>query len=147
MFGPHILLLHDPSLLEKTRALCQREKLNIEAALEETIENLSSTFLRLEDPYFRERAADLQDIGKRLLDALVSSQPRGIPSPPEGSVIVTKELLPSVIAQLDRNRIRALVLETGEGQPPTPSSWHGLWASDASFMSRAPPGKSQPETC
>ena len=68
---------------------------------------------RLEDPYFRERAADLRDVGKRLLDILTKCQRSGIPNIPDGSVIVTSELLPSVTAQLDGQTIRGLIAEKG----------------------------------
>ena len=89
------------------------EQNNVEAALDEAIEKLTSLFVRLEDPYFRERAADLRDVGKRLLDILTRCQRSGIPNIPDGSVIVTSELLPSVAAQLDGQMIRGLIAEKG----------------------------------
>ena len=113
LFEAQILLLHDLSLREEISTRCLTEKINVEAALDEAIEKLTSLFVRLEDPYFRERAADLRDVGKRLLDILTKCQRSGIPSIPEGSVIVTSELLPSVAAQLDGQTIRGLIAEKG----------------------------------
>ena len=67
IFDAQILLLHDLSLREEISTRCLTEKINVEAAVDEAIEKLTSLFVRLEDPYFRERAADLRDVGKRLL--------------------------------------------------------------------------------
>jgi phosphotransferase system enzyme I (PtsI) len=113
IFEMQILLLHDSSLREEVSTRCLTEKINVEAAVDEAIEKLTSLFVRLKDPYFRERAADLRDVGKRLLDILTKSQSPGIPILSDGSVIVTSELLPSVTAQLDGQKIRGLVVERG----------------------------------
>ena len=113
IFETHILLLHDSSLREEIGTRCLREKINVEAALDEAIDTLTSMFARMEDRYFRERAADLRDIGNRLLDILARRRLRGIPVLPEESIIVTNELLPSLVAQLNRKTIRGLVLERG----------------------------------
>jgi phosphoenolpyruvate-protein phosphotransferase (PTS system enzyme I) len=113
IFEAQILLLYDLSLREEISTRCLRDKINVEAALDEAIEKLTSLFVRLEDPYFRERAADLRDVGKRLLDILTKCQRSGIPNVPDGSVIVTSELLPSVTAQLDGQTIRGLIAEKG----------------------------------
>jgi phosphotransferase system enzyme I (PtsI) len=108
-----ILLLHDPTLRNEVSTRCVAAKLNVEAAVDEAIEKLTSVFLRLEDPYFRDRAADLRDIGKRLLDVLAKDQRPGIPILPDGGILVTTELLPSVMAQLDGQTLRGLVAERG----------------------------------
>jgi phosphoenolpyruvate-protein phosphotransferase (PTS system enzyme I) len=108
-----IALLHDPALREEVATRCVTAKLNLEAAVDEAIAKLTSAFARLEDPYFRERAADLRDIGKRLLDVLLKDQRPGIPIVPDEGILVTTELLPSVMAQLDSQRIRGLVAEKG----------------------------------
>jgi phosphoenolpyruvate-protein phosphotransferase (PTS system enzyme I) len=113
IFEAQILLLHDPSFREEISTRCLIEKINVEAAVDEAIKKLTSLFVRLEDPYFRERGADLRDVGKRLLDVLNKSQSTGIPILSDGSVIVASELLPSVMAQLDSKKIRGLVLEKG----------------------------------
>ncbi|NUM53432.1 MAG: phosphoenolpyruvate--protein phosphotransferase [Candidatus Hydrogenedentes bacterium] len=113
IFEAQILLLHDPSLREEISTRCLIGKINIETAVDEAIEKMASLFIQIEDRYFRERAADVRDVGKRLLDNLTKSQSPGIPTLSGGSVIVTSELLPSVTAQLDSQKIRGLVVEKG----------------------------------
>lgn len=113
IFEAQILLLRDCALREEVGARCLAGKINVEAAVDEAIEHLTSSFVRLPDPYFRERAADLRDVGRRLLDVLAKSAPQGIPGLSDGSVIVASELLPSVAAQLDGRKIRGLIVENG----------------------------------
>lgn len=114
IFEAQIALLRDPSLREKVCDLCTTEHLNVEAALGEAVELLSATFARMKNPVFRERAADLRDVAQRLAEALseVEAQP-GPPHVPDGTVLVARELLPSVIAQLDGQTIRGVVVEQG----------------------------------
>lgn len=113
IFKAHMLMLHD-SLLRKTVSdLCLTNKMNVEAALDEAIVALASRFARMDNPYFRERAADVRDVGKRLLDVLVKGQRPEVPVVPDGCVVVTSELLPSTIVQLDSRTIGGIIVEKG----------------------------------
>ncbi|MCC6580803.1 MAG: phosphoenolpyruvate--protein phosphotransferase [Phycisphaeraceae bacterium] len=113
IFDAHIAILHDPSLRETVIALCTTSKLNVETALSEAIDTLAAAFARLNNPCFRERAADLRDVGHRLMEALTKDgRPESLCFP-DGTVLVTGELMPSVIAQLDEKAIRAVVVEQG----------------------------------
>ncbi len=113
IFEAQILLLHDPVLREEVTALCLRERINVEAALEKALASLEAAFLRIADPYFRERGADLRDVGHRLMDALTGEDK--VPSLPfpEDSIIVASELFPTVVAQLDSGLVRAIIVERG----------------------------------
>ncbi len=113
IFEVQILLLHDTTLRNEITVRCLREKINVEAALAGALEKLMSLFARLEDPYFRERAADLRDVGQRLLDLLLKGRQNPPIGLPEGSIVVTGELLPSLAAQLNRKTILGLVAEDG----------------------------------
>ena len=113
IFDAHIALLHDSSLRDTVKALCTTSKLNVEAALSEAIDTLAAAFARLNNPYFRERAADLRDVGNRLMEALTKDEQHESLCFPDGTVLVAGELMPSVIAQLDEKAIRAVVVEQG----------------------------------
>jgi len=113
IFDAHIGILHDSSLRETVRVLCATSKLNVEAALTEAIGTLTAAFARLDNPYFRERAADLRDVGNQLLAALVEDGRHEPLRFPEGTVLVAGELMPSVVVQLDEQAVRAVVVEQG----------------------------------
>ncbi len=114
IFEVQRLLLHDATFLNEITARCLREKINVEAALAGGLEKLTSLFAQLEDSYFRERAADLRDVGQRVLEILLRGRPDRLSlALPEGSIIVTGELLPSLTAQLNRARVLGVIAEGG----------------------------------
>ncbi|MHC5012304.1 MAG: phosphoenolpyruvate--protein phosphotransferase, partial [Planctomycetota bacterium] len=67
----------------------------------------------IEDPYLRERAIDVRDIGRRVLDQLVARAPEAVLPLPEGSVVIATELLPSETLDLDRAHVVGIVTELG----------------------------------
>lgn len=113
IFDAHIALLRDRSLRETVIALCRTSMLNVEAALGEAIDTLTAAFARLDNPYFRERAADLRDVGTRLMEALNKDTRQESLNFPDGTVLVAGELRPSVVVQLDEQAIRGVIVEQG----------------------------------
>ena len=114
IFEVQRLLLHDATFLNEVTARCLKEKINVEAALAGALERLTTLFAQIQDSYFRERAADLRDVGQRVLEILLRGRPDRISLIlPEGSIIVTGELLPSLTAQLNRARVLGVIAEGG----------------------------------
>ena len=70
-------------------------------------------FEGLEDERMRLRAADIQDLQSRLLRALLGRRETDLSQLPEGCVLVTRELTPSMAVGLDRERVAAILTETG----------------------------------
>ena len=64
IFDGHIMLLEDEDLIEEVEAKITGDKLPAARALREGIDEYCEMISKLDDPYLRERAADLQDIGK-----------------------------------------------------------------------------------
>ena len=64
------MMLDDPQFLSSIKTKIKLGKLNVEYAVEQTIEELSAYFQQLEDPFFQARAADIQDLGMYLQDYL-----------------------------------------------------------------------------
>ncbi len=113
IFEAQILLLRDVQLRDEVRQLCLENRMNVEAAVDEAIKRLMDLFARLDDPYFRERAADLHDVGRRLQDHLEENGLPDVPVLHDGCIIVTNELLASVVARLEGHGVRALIVEKG----------------------------------
>ena len=111
IFEAQILLVRDVELRRAVHDVCLVKRMNVEAALDEAIQRLAAVFDQLVDVYFRERAADLREVGKRLLDHLASRSFSELPADPEGSVLVTNELFASVVAQLEGRGVRGLIVE------------------------------------
>jgi phosphotransferase system enzyme I (PtsI) len=113
IFEAQILIAQDPSLRHAVSTACLVDKRNVEAAVEAAFEQSAALFGRLKNPYFRERAADLGEVEKRVLDVLSKRSRDEVPVLPEGGIVVASQLLSSVMAQLDSRTIRGLIVEKG----------------------------------
>ena len=113
IFATHGMILHDATFRDEIAAVCLMEKVNVEVAVDKVIDRLTALFDGMESPQFRARTADFRDIGNRLLHILTGGGEETIPDLPEGSIVVTEEILPSLITQLERKGIRGLILERG----------------------------------
>jgi len=113
IFEAQILLLRDEQLREAVREHCISGRMNAEAAVDDAVGRIVGLFGGIEDPHFRERAADLRDVGKRLINRLAEDARPDITANVEGCVLVTDELLASAVAQLEGRAVRGLIAEKG----------------------------------
>ena len=113
IFDGHITLLEDEDLFDEVIELIEDENITAENALEQGINGYCEMLANLEDPYLRERAADLKDIGKRWLYNVTGTEILDLSNLPENSIIITKDLTPSDTAQLDLENTLAFVTEIG----------------------------------
>jgi phosphotransferase system enzyme I (PtsP) len=67
----------------------------------------------MEDPYLRERSADMEDIGRRILGYLDGTG-RNRVRLREKRIIVAEDILPSDMATLDPNKIAGIITERGD---------------------------------
>jgi phosphotransferase system enzyme I (PtsI) len=113
ILGAQMLALQDPELRDRVLRLIEEKHINAEAALSEVIDDYTRILDGVSDSYLRERAADVRDVGRRLLSALAERRKAGRLEIPEGAIIVAQELLPSVTARLQLENVRAFVTERG----------------------------------
>jgi phosphoenolpyruvate-protein phosphotransferase (PTS system enzyme I) len=115
LFDAQLLMLDDPMLVDRAAAIIREERLNAESALQRALDEVSALFDRMDDPYLRERKGDVADVVGRLCTNLSSGgDPADLFRDVEGPlVLVADELSPSVIAQLDFQRLAGLVTDAG----------------------------------
>lgn len=112
IFHTHLMILEDRGFIEKIHE-------QIEAghcapyALKKVIRSYIKAFNRMEDAYLRERAADMEDIGRRLLSNLLGQQPDSLQLHHTG-ILVARRLLPSDMAVIDHDKMSGLILESNE---------------------------------
>ncbi len=112
IFDSHLLLLEDEKLLGDIDRHISEAHANAEWAVKVVGDRLLSLFSEIRDEYLRERGSDIEDVMQRLLVALSGAQPQHrILS--EDAVIVSRDLLPSAVAELDLKHARAIATDTG----------------------------------
>ena len=112
IFQAHSLALGDPDFQAAVEASIRGGHLNAEAALSDAIEAQAQRYEAMAGQRFRERAADLRDVGERVLRILMGSKETGIELP-ENAVILAEDLMPSQTARLDQDRVVAFVTVAG----------------------------------
>jgi phosphotransferase system enzyme I (PtsI) len=112
IFDAHLLLLEDEKLISDIERQITDSQANAEWAVEVVGDRLLSLYSEIKDEYLRERGSDIEDVMQRLLVALSGVQPQHR-NLSEDAVIVSQDLLPSAVAELDLKHARALATDTG----------------------------------
>ncbi len=115
IFEAHSLFLSDPSLLGLARSLIEDQRINAEAGWHEAIGTFARKMDELEDEYLRARAADVRDVGQRVLRILVGVEETAGEALSQPSIVVARDLSPSDTMRLDKKLVLAFC--TAEGGP------------------------------
>lgn len=112
IFDAHLLLLEDKKLTDDVERQITQHHANAEWAIKVVGDRLLSLYSEIKDEYLRERGSDIEDVMQRLVVALsgANPQPRNLS---EDAVVVSQDLLPSAVAELDLEHARALATDTG----------------------------------
>ena len=114
IFDAHLLMLRDPLLRERAVEVVRQESVNAEWALRTVSESLHALFSQFSDAYLRERSTDLDDvIGRIQLNLRGSPGAPSLARLPEPVVLVAGDLRPSEAAELDWDRVLAIVTDVG----------------------------------
>jgi len=123
IFDTHIAILEDRSFIGKVKDAVQRDHKPVEVVVSVVAVSLNKTMSMVQDEHLRERAADIRDIGLRLLENIhaLKEQNRQLAEAidrevPEGDIVFARELLPSDIATLERRHVSAVVTEAGSNR-------------------------------
>lgn len=114
VFDAHLLFLSDPEFTGAIETEIKDQKINAEAALDETAQKFITIFEGMTDnAYMQERAADVRDVSKRLMAHLLGKK---LPDPAaidHEVVVVAYDLTPSDTAQLNKKYVKGFVTDVG----------------------------------
>lgn len=112
IFDAHLMMLEDPMFVSMIVGKVENDKKSLGWAVEETTVELVKMFSAIEDDYLRARAADIEDIGRRLLMLDLGVQNISFDEIREEIILVAKDLKPSETARLTP-MIKGILLEDG----------------------------------
>lgn len=113
IFEGHIMLLEDEELEQEIIALIKDSKMTADAAAHEVVEGQAKALEELDDEYLKERAADVRDIGKRLLMNILGMTIVDLSAIQEEVILVATDLTPSETAQLNLNKVLGFITDLG----------------------------------
>lgn len=109
----HLLLLSDPMLTGEIENSITGEKVNSEYAVENVCNTYADMFASMGDELMQQRATDMHDIKTRVQKILMGVSSVDISALPEGSVIVARDLTPSMTAGINPEKVVGIVTELG----------------------------------
>ncbi|KEA50140.1 phosphoenolpyruvate-protein phosphotransferase [Mangrovibacter sp. MFB070] len=113
IFEGHIMLLEDEELEQEIIALIKDKLVTADAAANEIIEGQATALEELDDEYLKERAADVRDIGKRLLRNILGLAIIDLSSIQDEVILVATDLTPSETAQLNLKKVLGFITDLG----------------------------------
>lgn len=108
----HIAMLSDPFMMEQMEELIAQGQ-SAEAAAEAVLNQFASIFQSAEDEFTRQRATDVEDIKRNLLELLLGVQPIDLKQLPADTILVVRDLTPSMAASMDHDSVVGMVAESG----------------------------------
>ncbi len=111
VFHTQIQILEDKGFLDNIEEGI-RNSGNALLSLRSVLDVYRETFERIEDDYFRERGADIIDVGKRIMEKLLGIRSHMAPME-SGSIVVVDQVLAGLFARLEIDEVAAIVSEHG----------------------------------
>ena len=111
VFHTQIQILEDKGFVQNLEQALERKR-NALLALRSVLDSYRQTFESIEDPYFRERGADIVDVGQRIMEKLLGVR-HHVHAMEPGSVVVVDQVLAGLFAKLEMDKVAAIVSEHG----------------------------------
>lgn len=109
----HMMLLSDPMLTGEIENSISNDKVNAEFAIETVCNMYADMFASMGDELMQQRATDMRDIKVRMQRTLMGLQSADVSSLPAGTVLVAKDLTPSMTAGINPTNVVGIVTELG----------------------------------
>lgn len=114
IFDAHLLVLEDRMLIEEVISRLKKEQINVAFIFSDVLKKYIEVFSKIEDEYLRERTADLNDVGKRILRHLLGKELKGgLKDLKERVIVVAHDLSPSDTAAMHKQLVCAFVTDIG----------------------------------
>jgi phosphotransferase system enzyme I (PtsI) len=113
IFDAHLLVVEDRTLIDEVLRKLKTDFCNVEWAFQEVATRYAETLSKIDDPYLRERALDIQDVTKRVIRNLQGKAPRAFLSLREPHILIAHNLTPSDTASISRENVLGIATDVG----------------------------------
>jgi phosphotransferase system enzyme I (PtsI) len=113
IFDAHLLVVEDRTLIDEVLRKLETDLCNVEWIFQEVATRYAETLNKIDDPYLRERALDIQDVTKRVIHNLQGKAPKTFLALTEPHILVAHNLTPSDTASMDRAKVLGIAMDLG----------------------------------
>jgi len=126
IFGFHLGMLADKSLVGEVRSVIENQRVTAEFAVYSVLKALGKKFLQADSRYMRERVSDVWDLERRILRHLIGKTRDELARLDHNAVVIAHDLTPSQTASLDRSKIKGIATDAGGRTSHTAILAHAL---------------------
>ncbi len=113
IFDAHLLVVEDRTLIDEVLRKLETDLCNVEWVFQEVATRYAETLNKIDDPYLRERALDIQDVTKRVIRNLQGKAPKTFLALNEPHILIAHNLTPSDTASMNRERVLGIATDLG----------------------------------
>src|SRR6266542_4267899 len=113
LFDAHLLVVEDRTLIDEVLRKLETDLCNVEWIFQGVATRYAETLNRIDDPYLRERALDIQDVTKRVIGNLQGKAPKAFLALTEPHILVAHNLTPSDTANINRANVLGIATDLG----------------------------------
>ncbi|MCL5019552.1 MAG: phosphoenolpyruvate--protein phosphotransferase, partial [Patescibacteria group bacterium] len=113
IFETHLMIIQDKYLVDRAVEVIRKQRRKADVVVYEILRATHDSLLNTQDEYLKERAADIRDIRRRIIQKLQGIHGLTHIEIPEPSVIASFELTPSMTVTLERKNVLGFATELG----------------------------------
>ena len=113
IFDAHLLVVEDRTLIDEVLRKLENDRYNVEYVFQEVATHYADTLSKIDDPYLRERALDIQDVTRRVVRNLQGKAPKPVLAMAQPHVLVAHNLTPSDTATMNREHVLGFATDLG----------------------------------
>jgi phosphoenolpyruvate-protein phosphotransferase (PTS system enzyme I) len=113
IFDAHLLVVEDRTLIDEVLRKLETDLCNVEWVFQEVATRYAETLNKIDDPYLRERALDIQDVTKRVIRNLLGKAPKTFLGLSEPHILIAHNLTPSDTASMNRQNVLGIATDLG----------------------------------
>jgi phosphotransferase system enzyme I (PtsI) len=109
----HIMIIEDKSIIKEVEEKLNKEKKNVEWVFYQVVDSLVKKFNKMNDEYFRDRAVDLLDIGRKVMQKLMTKKNISLSSLEKDVIIISTDISVSDTASMNKKHVMGFITEYG----------------------------------
>ena len=113
LFDAYQQMLGDSRLVRGAQLRIETDMVNAEAAVHNEVSEIAETFLAMDDAYIAARLDDIREVANRIIRNLTRTPIKPFSALPAGSIVITEQLTPADMAQLDPSVVIAAAATLG----------------------------------
>lgn len=113
IFDAHLLVVEDRTLIDEVLRKLETDLCNVEFIFDQVATRYAETLNKIDDPYLRERALDIEDVTKRVIHNLQGKTPKTFLALTDPHILIAHNLTPSDTASINRENVLGIATDLG----------------------------------